>query len=170
MTAQSIRRLFFALWPNEVIQHRLAEVARQLVDETQGKPISWQNIHATLAFLGDVPVEQIPALLNLAEQYRQFSCELVLDRVAVLNHGIVYAAATKPPTQLLDLATSLRSALRESGYCIEHRRFLPHITLLRNSLQAPRQNVIAPIFWPLSGPRLVQSELRRAGAVYQLLS
>lgn len=78
MTAQAIRRLFFALWPDEAIQRRLADAGRGLADETQGKATAWHNIHATLAFLDDVPDDMISELVKLAYGQRDFASDCLL--------------------------------------------------------------------------------------------
>lgn len=169
MTAQASRRLFFALWPGEAIQRRLADLARKLADETQGKAVAWHNIHSTLAFLGDVPDDVIPELIKLAHGQRDFSAELVLDRIGWFRQGIVYAAPTESPKELLQLASNLRETLQGSGYRIERRLFVPHITLVRNAQQSPRSNGISPVPWPVRGVRLAHSELGSSGVAYRLV-
>ncbi len=169
MTAQTFRRLFFALWPDETIQRRLAEVARELARDSQGKPILWHNIHATLAFLGDVADDAVSELAKLAEDRRDFSCELVLDRMASFSRGVVYADPTESPRELLELAADLHRALRARGFAIERRPYVPHITLVRNSRQSLKSTSIGPVTWTVRGVRLVQSKLRSSGAVYHLV-
>ncbi len=169
MTAQASRRLFFALWPDETIQQRLADVARELAHEAQGKPISWHNIHATLAFLGDVADGAVSELTKLADERGDFFCALTLDRVSSFPQGVVYAAPTESPRELLKLAADLHRALRERGYPIERRPFVPHVTLVRNARRPPESSAISSITWPVRGVHLVQSELRSAGAFYRLV-
>ena len=169
MTAQAFRRLFFALWPDETIQRQLAKVARQLARDSQGKPIPWHNIHTTLAFLGDVADDAVSELSKLAADRGDFSCELVLDRVASFSRGVVYAAPTESPRELLEVAADLKRTLRERGFAIDLRPFVPHITLVRNARRSAKWTSIGPVTWTVRGVRLVQSELQSSGAIYHLV-
>ena len=46
-------RLFFALWPPPEAARALADWANDVASGTAGKPVVAENIHLTLAFLGE---------------------------------------------------------------------------------------------------------------------
>ncbi len=58
-------RLFFAVWPPLAVAEALAAWARRLQRETGGRAVAAKNIHLTLAFLGEVSEERLPALRRL---------------------------------------------------------------------------------------------------------
>ena len=60
------RRLFFALWPDEVMRGGLARAIRKAVRGSGGRPVPTESLHITLAFLGSVPERRVAALGALA--------------------------------------------------------------------------------------------------------
>ncbi|MEK7758301.1 MAG: 2'-5' RNA ligase family protein, partial [Pseudomonadota bacterium] len=48
------QRLFFALWPDPVLQQRLAQAAEALLPRAAGRRVRAENLHCTLVFLGAV--------------------------------------------------------------------------------------------------------------------
>ena len=46
-------RLFFALWPPPATARALEDWTRKVMEQTGGKPMHAENIHLTLAFLGE---------------------------------------------------------------------------------------------------------------------
>jgi RNA 2',3'-cyclic 3'-phosphodiesterase len=166
---QPTSRVFFALWPDEIIQRQLAAAGCELAVLVQGKAIPWQNLHPTLVFLGEVPHERIVELIGLAESLRDFVCDLRLDALGAFCPGNVYIAPTHTPAALYDVVESLRKVLREMGYRIESKLFTAHVTLFRNVRRLPKPRPLDCVVWPVRGVRLLQSELRSSGARYRLL-
>ncbi|WP_287719822.1 2'-5' RNA ligase family protein [Nitrosomonas sp.] len=52
--AASSVRLFFALWPQEEARKQLARLARRIADQCAGRCVRPENLHLTLAFIGEV--------------------------------------------------------------------------------------------------------------------
>lgn len=119
------KRLFFALkvtsdWPKKLPEGRL---------------IAEEDRHLTLAFLGNVPFEPLETTLNelplpsfKAGSIGYFDKSLFLPkskpRVAAWHVDLVEQAVAEYQSQLVVF-------LREKGYAIEERSFLPHVTLAR---------------------------------------
>ena len=57
-------RLFFALWPEPDTQRRWHEELASYVKPLGGRRVPAENLHLTLAFLGEVPGTRINALLR----------------------------------------------------------------------------------------------------------
>jgi RNA 2',3'-cyclic 3'-phosphodiesterase len=55
-------RLFFALWPGTQEQQALLRASAPAVADSAGRPIPAANLHATLAFLGNVAAARLPQL------------------------------------------------------------------------------------------------------------
>lgn len=55
-------RVFFAIFPNKLVQKQLAHQAEILESTYGGRKVRTQNFHLTLLFLGDISTHRIEAL------------------------------------------------------------------------------------------------------------
>lgn len=149
-------RLFIALTFPPSVLDRLEAVQHQL----SGSPTRRENLHMTLAFLGEIPPARIPALRQLlrpiAESTPCFS--MALDRLAVFGSGkgALACLTGDPPEELITLVRELEAALRAQGFSLEDREFRPHVTLCRRC-PAPAAD-FSPIFFTAQGLHLMLSE------------
>jgi 2'-5' RNA ligase len=60
-------------------------------------------------------------------------------------------------------------ALRANGFRFDARDYVPHITLLRNAVQAPRLLQLTPIVWHARQFALVESVRDDGGSRYRVL-
>lgn len=162
-------RLFFALWPSAAVQQTLAAHGRQLASDLGGRMVVASNIHLTLAFLGQTPERCIPDLQDLRARFAQARVTLLIDRIACFDRGLVYAAASQPPAELLRLVEALREALRGLGFAQERREFRPHLTLLRDARKRANARSIDPVAWEVRGIDLVRSQPQRGTMTYERL-
>lgn len=128
------KRLFFAIeLPGEVREHLIHWRAAQFPPEA-GRPVAADNLHLTLAFLGDVSAEKQHALTQLAGRIRQPGFTLKLDDAGQwLRSRVVWLGMRQPPRGLLQLANMLRAQAARSGCHQSPQPFHPHITLLRDA-------------------------------------
>ncbi len=92
------------------------------------------NLHLTLAFLGEVSADKQRALAALAGRIRQPGFTLTLDDAGQwLRSRVVWLGTRRPPRGLLQLANMLRAQAARSGCYQSPRPFHPHITLLREA-------------------------------------
>lgn len=133
-------RLFYALIPAEREKQgieRWQEHLRTAAESGRFPPP--ENLHMTLQFLGDVPVERCAALKAIlrtaARNTPPFSMTLNAygwfpgkgqERLWYLTGACPEAAA---------LAGTLGTMLMKHGFSLEEREFLPHITLGRRCRQ-----------------------------------
>lgn len=163
-------RLFFALWPDERVRAALALTAAECRDRCRGRPIPPANLHATLAFLGEVEPFRLSALVDLAERIALESFEVALDRLGYFRRSrIVYAGPSCVPPPLLALAAAYASALAAGGFRVDERAYAPHVTLLRDARAAPPAAEMAPLLWRVRHIVLVESVRDRDGPVYRPL-
>jgi 2'-5' RNA ligase len=93
------------------------------------------NLHLTLAFLGEVSADKQRALAALAGRIRQPGFTLTLDDAGQwLRSRVVWLGTRQPPRGLLQLA--MLRARRRSGCYQSPQPFHPHITLLRDARHA----------------------------------
>lgn len=159
-------RLFFALWPDEAARGKLAAWARGAHAVAGGRAMRPQNLHLTLAFLGNVAGERVRGLAAMpAPAVRRF--ELTLDCAGYWpRNRIVWAGAAAPPPALEALAAGLRERLDGAGQPYDPKPFVPHVTLLREARRASLP-AFAPVAWPVTEVVLVQSV---PGADYAILA
>jgi 2'-5' RNA ligase len=72
-------RLFFALWPDDRVRAALAVLAAELAASCGGRATAPDNLHATLAFLGNVPAARLPEFERMAASLHGRRFELRLD-------------------------------------------------------------------------------------------
>jgi len=151
-------RLFFALWPDAETGAALADLAQRLAQDSGGRPVPAGKIHLTLAFLGEVAPERLPAVLEAAT-IRARGFEGAFDQIGSFRRaGVAWAGMANPPRALLGLERKLASRLREAGFALEEREFTPHVTLARRAGRALPRAAIAPIPWPADAFTLVRAE------------
>ncbi len=165
--AESVR-LFFALWPESDLQARLAAWAEQAAG--RGRTMRQENLHLTLAFLGDTEAALVPSVISLAGGVRFHSFELPLDRVGYWKHNrIIWCGASEVPDELTALVEDLRARLAGAGIRHDPKPFVSHITLVRNASGLPASPAWIPLIWKAGDFALVRST-RIAGRVsYRVL-
>lgn len=124
------------------------------------------SLHLTLAFLGEVSLEQAAAARVAADGLRQPGFELCLDRLGYWRHNhILWAGGDCPP--LVTLAGRLQQALGRAGFQMEERPFATHLTLLRNARCASPPDLVEPVRWPVREFLLVASDPTSGRAAYR---
>lgn len=161
------QRLFLALWPDEAVRGAVAGLARQWVPD--GRLIPPENLHVTLAFLGDVAGEAMSRVRTIGAHLSVATFPLELDRIGCWpRQRISWIAPSHTPAMLGRLNGELIQKLRKAGFPVPSRRFSPHMTLARRSAPHAFHNV-SPVVWPIERISLIRSRLEPAGARYQIL-
>ncbi|VGO11526.1 RNA 2',3'-cyclic phosphodiesterase [Pontiella desulfatans] len=177
-------RAFIAVDIGNEIRGRLDELQRKLkkthADVRWVKP---NNIHLTLAFLGDLPVEKIQPLCKALDSHVQGTGALGLHAVGTGYFGkpnhprVVWAGiAVCPP--LLELHRNTLETLRMAGIGFDNKPFSPHLTLGRvkgpehtgSLLQmVEKYSDIELGKTSIESAELIQSRLTPHGAEYSVL-
>ncbi|OOE76420.1 RNA 2',3'-cyclic phosphodiesterase [Salinivibrio sp. ML290] len=126
-------RLFFALGLEEDINQtaRAQLVAYKNRLSGVGHAVPDQNLHLTLAFLGDVPDAYIPRLQATVQDLQLPAFSITASTVEVwAQPRIVCATLASPPQALLALAHHLQTVPVWPAKADSHA-FTPHITLRR---------------------------------------
>lgn len=95
-----------------------------------------ENLHLTLAFLGEMPEERVPALTEAlagaAAQVAPFALTLSgVGGFPGLRRPRVVWAGVAAPDALGRLHAAVEAALVPHGYLAERRPYTPHLTLAR---------------------------------------
>jgi len=154
-------RVFFAVWPDRAARDALAALARDTAAQAQGRAPRIENLHLTLAFIGEVAADRIKALRAIGIKVARASSPftLTLDRLgAFRDAGIAWAGASAPPSELLQLARALGDALAVNDFATERREFQPHVTLARRCRRRVDGAAASPIALQVARLTLMASE------------
>jgi len=159
-----VNRLFFAIWPDAGSVERLRATAEALAPRVGGRPVPRDNLHVTLAFLGDLDDARAAAAAAVPLESTAFA--LALDRLGSFRRArVAWAGCTRAPPALLELESRLSARLRAEGFALEERPFTPHVTLLRKIERALPAEAVEVIGWEVKEVTLVQSRAGRYGIV-----
>lgn len=158
-------RLFIALNFSQAERNEILQVQRQLKAQcTAGNFTRPENLHLTLAFLGEISPKRIPLLRKIlkdtASNAHAFS--LSFDRLGNLpgsGREKLWYLGCDAPSELNLLVQALHSHLRKSGFSLENREYLPHVTLGRRCVSETAVNTgFPPVTARFSGLELMLSE------------
>ncbi|TNG02963.1 MAG: RNA 2',3'-cyclic phosphodiesterase [Gammaproteobacteria bacterium] len=164
------RRVFFALWPDDGVRKHLDAIAQSNRPE-KSRPIRRGNLHATLNFLGNLPEERIPDLLEAASGVRGRHCVLELTKLEVWRRSAVLALCPDTvPDVLVQLHAKLDHRLIEAGFETESRKYRPHVTLARKArVKMDPVYLDTPLKWVVDEFVLVESVSISDGVRYDVL-
>ncbi len=161
-------RLFIAIQLSEEMRASLTGTVQRLKKAgVRGRYAAAQNLHLTLAFLGETAAGEGLASVEQALREAAFPA-FPLELSGLGNFGDLPWAGLKDSPGLEAAVREVRGALDRAGIRYDRKKFVPHITLLRNmngngdwkSVQPPRgQMTVRRI-------SLMNSELRDGRRVY----
>jgi len=152
------------------VQRKLHAIAQQVRRECGGRAVAQDNVHLTLAFLGDVPRDRLHQIESVAGEISGSRCDLAVDRLQYWRHNrILWAGVERCPEPLAGLAGKLSVGLRAIGFKLDDRPYVLHITLLRNARRAPAFPAIPAVAWPVAAFALIESVPRGDGRAYEVL-
>lgn len=172
-------RVFFGLWPSPELAGQLAGIADAVAGQFGGRPTRPDTIHLTLAFLGDVPETQLPALCEAASRIAWRPFDLRIDHLGFWSRQrLLWAGCHESPPALPVLAGDLQHALGAAGFSVQGRErpFVPHVTLVRKLPAKPQADIahrlpaLAPLPWRCSEFVLVRSQLGSGGSSYRVIA
>ena len=165
-----MKRLFFALWPDDTARHAIQEVTRTVVQHCDGYPVPSENFHITLAFLGQQPGDLLDDIAAVARGISIGDLELELDKLGYWpKPRIVWLGPSEKSPALESLAASLWAGLEGLGVVLEKRALYPHVTLCRKVRRPPPLNLSRTVAWRADDFVLVQSVTAQQGPRYTVL-
>ena len=131
-------RLFIAVNLNDKTRKLLLEVQEQLRSQCfTGNFTRPENLHLTLAFLGETPEDSLPFLFRIMEEIKVSPFEISFNHTGCFSHSRkelwwIGAGKNDPGLQLLNgIHGQLLSRLLDAHFSVDERPFNPHITLGR---------------------------------------
>ena len=158
-------RLFFALWPPRETAQALAGWAAEVQQRTGGKVTGTQNIHLTLAFLGEADPDKATAAARAVKARRH---ELPIETAKyVRRNEMVWVAPLSMPEALAELVAALHAALRSQAFKLEDRPFAAHVTLIRKARPPKALPPLPRVEWPVNEFALIRSRTSSKGSTYE---
>lgn len=162
-----MKRLFFALWPDHNTRRQCSQFSAGM--RGCGKPVSTNNLHVTVVFLGLVDAARQQAMSEAAGQIAIEPLCLTFDRIEFWKKpAVVCLCAERVDTVLSTWVETLTDAALENGISVDVRPYKPHVTLLRKAKQLPPAE-FEPIIWRAEGFCLVESCSTPEGVEYRVL-
>lgn len=164
-------RVFYALVLPPELRPPIGTIARATARRVHGRPVPAENLHLTLAFIGEIATSRLPTLLEVGAALRGEAMTLVLDRLGGFRQaGVAWLGASRPPQELGTFAAALARALAAAGVRCDERPFHPHMTIVRRCRVPPGEQPIGPYPWAIDEFALLQSQSGTEGARYHSLS
>ncbi len=163
-------RLFVAVSPSADALADLADglAAAQTLDTTGAlrwsRPDTW---HLTLAFLGEVPDEGLPALRARLERAgrRHAEHEVAFRGAGKFDGRVLWIGLDGARSELRALAQSVQAAARRTGIAGEDRPYRPHLTVARAATPSDLRPYVESLrdysgpAWPVRSYALIRSQL-----------
>lgn len=143
-------RLFIAINFSNLTRSTLLDLRDRLSSRAErGNFTTPENMHITLAFLGECSAKQAAAARTAMSLTRFRPFEILIERAGCFKRGVtseaqaisagkdsgksesLWWAGVRESASLLDLHRDLTYNLTAAGFALDKRRFNPHITLGR---------------------------------------
>ncbi|MGA2548923.1 MAG: RNA 2',3'-cyclic phosphodiesterase [Burkholderiaceae bacterium] len=167
-------RLFVAYWPNDETRRafsHLQERLRSRLDCLGGRPIPLQNLHLTLAFLGEQPDALAPRLARALAERPWEKAALEIDTLDYFASARTWwAGPQRVPEAVAHTRKAVLAILRDMQIETNATEpFRAHVSLARGLRRPLTHESIPAISWNVEEPRLVASVRGKAGGAYALV-
>lgn len=170
-----MRRVFFALWPD---QSKQKEIWSAFTSSSvffshksalqKSKLYSTDNLHLTLHFLGNVTDEVLNCVLTEAADVTAKSFTLDLNTYGSFYKArVLWMSPEVVPAELTGLYDSLSTALKSCGMKVDDRKYNPHVSLVRKlNFKLPPEKTHS-LTWDVKRFALVESVPIPGGVIYK---
>jgi 2'-5' RNA ligase len=166
----SNKRVFFALWPDHDQRERLRDIINSVARTVEGRAVDRRDWHVTLVYVGELPEEQVPDLLQRASQVQVEPFHLSFDRLEFwARPKIAGLMASTVPVELQSLIDTLRGIVLDFGVMPEDRSYRPHITVVKGARTFTTERLAQRATTEWSGFELVESISGPGGVTYRPL-
>lgn len=162
-----MKRLFFALWPDDESRHQVNQLNQSL--SVEGRKLISQNLHVTLVFLGNVEEALAEEIIKAADEVEAEPVTLTFDRLDYWKKPkILCLTCTQQSMPVYRLVNQLNTTLKALPLRLETRPYRAHITMVRKVQQAIEM-VFTPIEMRFDRFVLVESRSTEQGVRYDVL-
>lgn len=163
-----MKRLFFALWPDDKSRHHIDQI-NQKVSLTGIRKLIPDNLHITLVFLGNVEDDIAAAVQKRAAEVIAPPVSLSFDELDFWpKPKVLCLTCCKQPKAIYELVNALTSMVSAYPVRLEQRPYRAHITLARKAWQRP-DTEFEPVVINADSFALVESKSTEQGVRYEVL-
>ena len=156
-------RLFIAIRLSEIMKHALISVQNEWFDcGVRGNYTKEENLHLTLAFIGEVP--NADAVRDAMEKVQFTPFEIRLNGMGC--YGDLWWAGMEESAPLSAVVRRLRRVLAESNVSFDRKRFSPHITLIRKASGEMHGASVPAVSMTVDAISLMRSDRGKNGMIY----
>lgn len=165
-------RLFIAINLDRAAKRSIQMVQSRLKQHGQGNFSRAENLHLTLAFLGELGADKLPDIRAAMEETAVVPMTLSFDHTGCF--GDLWWLGIGENPELAGLQAELSSRLRDRGFKLDRKKFTPHITLARQlrlgSEPDPRQLLGRPFSTQVSEIQLMESKRVDGRLIYETVN
>lgn len=156
-------RLFIAIQLSDAMKDALTAAQDEMYAHgVRGNFTTRENMHLTLAFIGEYP-DQEPVMDALASvSFSSFS--LALKGLGCFRD--LWWAGMEESAPLTAVVRRIRRALAENDIPFDKKRFSPHITLIRKAAGTMPGIQIDSVSMPVKSISLMRSDRGKRGMIY----
>lgn len=163
-----MKRLFFALWPEDIIRQRCVDIGKAILMEP-ARLVRPANIHVTLLFLGNIDTDKEERFKKALATVQVPGMSLCFDKLSFWNKpGILCLTTPNAYPGVESLVGMLSRLAGELGIQTDERPFKPHVTLVKKATKLMPLE-FAPIHWHSSSFCLVESVNCPNGIEYRIV-
>ena len=156
-------RLFIAINLSDAVKDGLINMQNALYDRgVRGNYTSEENLHLTLAFIGEYP--DFEPVLDALSSVSFHPFDLSLEGMG--RFGDLWWAGMRESVPLTAVARSIRRALAENDIPFDKKKFSPHITLIRKAAGELPGIEPEPVSMNVHTISLMRSDRGRNGMIY----
>ena len=136
-------RVFYALQFTEETKIQLADYRDYVANIAgKGRYVPTENIHLTLAFIGEVGYKEVDVLSDILDEIEEIPRELMINQFGQFlkgDTGIVWVGIENNIV-LNNIVKDLRKKLSDNNIAYDQKKFKAHITLGRQVLKFQSNN------------------------------
>jgi len=154
-------RLFVAINFNSETHSRLLDLRDEVRSRSdRGSFVLDDNVHLTLAFLGECTPEQVDVATDAMSEVTFDPFGLFIDRLGRFRRdgSDIWWAGVRESKALLDLQSGLSDKLKQVGFVLDNKKYTPHITLGRKVYTSMAPSQLDPFGQLVLGIDLMKSE------------
>ena len=156
-------RLFVAVRLSEEMKQALTDAQNAMFARgVRGNYAPEENLHLTLAFIGEYPDAQ--PVRDALESVRFAPFAIRLDGVGRFDD--LWWAGVEASAPLAAVARRVRRALADKDIPFDRKRFSPHVTLIRKATRDAAGIPVAPAGMTVDAISLMRSDRGRKGMIY----
>ena len=126
-------RLFVAICFDGDAAEKFIKIQKDLLKMGKGRSTAKEALHLTLAFLGEIPDDLIPAVRDALRSVYMQPMSLKIARVGTFSESKgLWWAGIEGNRYLNDLQGRIAAALDNAGIRFQKEKFSPHVTLVRD--------------------------------------